>query len=94
MKTIFDLLSKGYDIKIRDMNSLGMGYNVEIYKRILGTSGFNLCVPTKDGKSIYYGHILNFKGNSLIGTLDDALNYIMNRPNKIKRRKVNKCQQK
>lgn len=73
---ILEILKLGWDVAIRDMTEIGLGYGVTISKRNIGKEGFNSCVPQNYGKAIYYGSIVSFTGGSIGKALTKALEAI------------------
>ena len=73
---ILEIIKLGYDVAIRDMTEIGLGYNVTISKRVIGKEGFNPCVPQNYSKAIYYGAIVSFSGGNIGKALTKALKAI------------------
>ena len=69
-------LTKTHNITLKDMTDIGKGYGIEIAEKIVGNSGFNPCVPTRLGKSIYQGAMAEFIGRDFDDCIKQALDYI------------------
>ena len=69
-------ITKTHNITIRNMQDIGLDFNVEIGEKIISKTGHNPCVPQKNGKAIYQGHICDFTNISIDKCLDDILEFL------------------
>lgn len=69
-------LTKTHNVRLQDMTDIGMGYGIEIARKNVMKAGFNPMVPNKNGKAIYQGEILFFKGKNFEECVKSALQYV------------------